>query len=201
MTITREDDSHAMSAALSVALDLAPGTVRDRVASALAQAGIATVRDVARAHVLVADTMRSFAVPIVLIGHRRDILAALKLGAAGGLRPGFSAAQLKAVIHAALLGLVCTDLAEQPSSDSANSHALSDEPAGPEPVLTPREAQVLALLTTGASNKQIARGLEMSVHTAKFHVAAIIAKFGASGRTDAVARAIHSGLVGQRNMV
>ena len=56
--------------------------------------------------------------------------------------------------------------------------------------LTPREADVLDLLITGASNKDIARQLEISVHTVKFHVAAILAKLGAKGRTGAVARAI-----------
>ena len=46
------------------------------------------------------------------------------------------------------------------------------------------------MLVTGASNKQIARELEISVHTVKFHVAAVVAKLGASGRTDAVAKAM-----------
>ena len=61
--------------------------------------------------------------------------------------------------------------------------------------LTPRERQVLELLAQGASNKAIARRLEITPHTAKFHVAAIIAKLGATGRTDAVARAMRLGLV------
>ena len=51
---------------------------------------------------------------------------------------------------------------------------------------------MLAVLTTGASNKQIARTLAISVHTVKFHVAAIIAKLGATGRTDAIARAVRA---------
>ena len=46
------------------------------------------------------------------------------------------------------------------------------------------------MLVTGASNKLIARRLAISVHTVKFHVAAIIAKLGAAGRTDAVARVL-----------
>ena len=49
------------------------------------------------------------------------------------------------------------------------------------------------LLMTGASNKEMARQLEISIHTVKFHVAAIIAKLGAKGRTDAVARALKTG--------
>lgn len=61
--------------------------------------------------------------------------------------------------------------------------------------LSPREAEVLALLAEGASNKVIARHLDISVHTAKFHVAAILVKLGAANRTDAIATAMRQGLV------
>lgn len=61
--------------------------------------------------------------------------------------------------------------------------------------LSPREAEVLALLAEGAPNKVIARRLDISVHTAKFHVAAIIAKLAAANRTDAIAIAMRDGLV------
>lgn len=61
--------------------------------------------------------------------------------------------------------------------------------------LSPREAEVLALLAEGASNKVIARHLDISVHTAKFHVAAILVKLGAANRTDAIVTAMRQGLV------
>jgi DNA-binding NarL/FixJ family response regulator len=61
--------------------------------------------------------------------------------------------------------------------------------------LTPRELEVLAAMADGASNKAIARRLEISFHTAKFHVAAILAKLDADSRTEAVARAAQLGLV------
>lgn len=61
--------------------------------------------------------------------------------------------------------------------------------------LSPREVEVLALLAEGASNKVIARHLDISVHTAKFHVAAILVKLGAANRTDAIATAMRQGLV------
>jgi len=61
--------------------------------------------------------------------------------------------------------------------------------------LTPREHEVLAAMADGASNKVIARRLGISLYTAKFHVAAILAKLGADSRTEAVARAAHLGLV------
>jgi DNA-binding NarL/FixJ family response regulator len=63
------------------------------------------------------------------------------------------------------------------------------------PALSPRELEVLALLAEGAPNKVIARRLDVSVHTAKFHVASIIAKLNATNRTDAMAIAMRRGLV------
>ena len=51
------------------------------------------------------------------------------------------------------------------------------------------------LLLDGASNKVIARRLDISVHTAKFHVAAVLEKLGARNRSDAVAIALRDGLV------
>jgi DNA-binding CsgD family transcriptional regulator len=65
----------------------------------------------------------------------------------------------------------------------------------PDPYLTPRERDVLALLAEGASNKTIARRLGISVHTAKFHVASLLDKLDATGRTDAVTHAARLGVI------
>jgi DNA-binding CsgD family transcriptional regulator len=62
-------------------------------------------------------------------------------------------------------------------------------------MLTPREREVLTLLAAGASNKAIARALDLSVHTVKFHVASLIDKLGAGGRLEAVAIAIRTGVI------
>ncbi len=62
-------------------------------------------------------------------------------------------------------------------------------------LLTPRELEVLTLLAEGMSNKAIARRLGISVHTAKFHVGALIDKLDAGGRTDAVAHAARLGVI------
>lgn len=67
------------------------------------------------------------------------------------------------------------------------------EPSGAR--LSQRERQVAALLVDGASNKVIARELDISVHTAKFHVAAVLEKLGARNRADAVAIALREGLI------
>ena len=62
-----------------------------------------------------------------------------------------------------------------------------NEPA-PDVALTPRELDVLALIAEGASNKAIARRLEISVHTVKFHIASLLDKLDAQGRAEAVAQ-------------
>lgn len=61
--------------------------------------------------------------------------------------------------------------------------------------LTQREREVLRLVAEGLSNRQIAERLAISEHTAKFHVASILAKLGAQTRTEAVVRAARLGLV------
>jgi len=63
--------------------------------------------------------------------------------------------------------------------------AQADEDA----ILTPRELEVLALLAERASNKAIARRLDISVHTAKFHVGSFLDKL------DAVAHAARLGVI------
>jgi len=73
--------------------------------------------------------------------------------------------------------------------------ADSSAPADQDTALTPREREVLALLAEGASNKEIARRLGISVHTAKFHVGSVIDKLDATGRTDAVAHAARIGVI------
>lgn len=77
----------------------------------------------------------------------------------------------------------------------ADDRPGGDHEIAARPSLSPREAEVLALLAEGAPNKVIARRLDISVHTAKFHVAAILTKLGAANRTDAIAIAMRQGLV------
>ena len=83
-------------------------------------------------------------------------------------------------------------------ADEELAPTLRDDAARSVPAdvsLTPRELEVLALLAEGASNKTIARRLAISVHTAKFHVASVIDKLDAIGRTDAVAHAARLGII------
>jgi DNA-binding NarL/FixJ family response regulator len=80
------------------------------------------------------------------------------------------------------------------SDEDAEPARLSDI-GDDQMTLTPRETAVLSLLAHGASNKVVARELEISVHTAKFHVASVLAKLKARNRSDAVAIGIRRGLI------
>ncbi len=73
--------------------------------------------------------------------------------------------------------------------------AAPDAPRESDVALTPRELDVLALIAEGASNKTIARELGISVHTVKFHVASLLDKLDAEGRTEALAQAARIGAI------
>ena len=72
---------------------------------------------------------------------------------------------------------------------------ITDSPAPLPPELSPREHEVLELLSAGLSNRDVAAELGISPHTAKFHVNAILEKLGASTRTEAVMLAARGGLL------
>jgi DNA-binding NarL/FixJ family response regulator len=101
--------------------------------------------------------------------------------------PTIAAAQSRGGADAIVVApATATRSADETSTDDA---VRLDEP------LTPRERQVLDLIALGLPNKAIAERLAISDQTVKFHVASIIAKLGASNRTDAVRRALRSGLI------
>jgi DNA-binding NarL/FixJ family response regulator len=67
-------------------------------------------------------------------------------------------------------------------------------PAGVD-VLTAREAEVLRLVARGLSNRQIGEELFISAKTVSVHVSNLLAKLGASGRTEAATLAHRRGLL------
>ena len=52
--------------------------------------------------------------------------------------------------------------------------------------LSPRETEVLELISKGLTNSQIAKGLGLSIHAVKFHLASVYRKLGVANRTEAV---------------
>lgn len=104
-----------------------------------------------------------------------------------------SAREIQIAIEAAAGGLLVLhpDVAEHMQNTS------SFQPRAADPVLerlSPREKEILNLLAAGLSNKEIARRLEISEHTVKFHVTSIN-KLNASSRAEAVAIGIRQGLL------
>ncbi len=102
--------------------------------------------------------------------------------------------QLVAALQAAAAGLVVLHPAEVAAAFPTIAPASQPLAELPEP-LTRREREVLQMLAAGLANKEIAARLNISDHTAKFHVAAILGKLGAATRTEAVALGIRRGLV------
>ena len=78
---------------------------------------------------------------------------------------------------------------------NTTARSIPDREDRPVESLTPRERDVLVLLADGAGNREIASHLDISEHTVKFHLSAIYGKLGASTRTDAVRKALRSGLI------
>jgi DNA-binding NarL/FixJ family response regulator len=109
-----------------------------------------------------------------------------------------TADQLVAAIQATVAGLAVTlepfGLTEDPytASNRADEIGLAGRLAEH---LTARETAVLRLMALGLGNKEIASRLDISEHTAKFHVSSILAKLGAASRTEAVTIGMTRGLV------
>jgi DNA-binding NarL/FixJ family response regulator len=138
-------------------------------------------------------------VPVLVLTDAAGAMEALQAGASAVLSECVDGDPLCIAIRAAAQGLTTLSaefrdhLAGSSGFRGALESVAEDEP--PPVELTARELQVLRLLAEGASNKSIARRLDITPHTAKFHVASLVAKLGATGRTDAVAKAVRLGLV------
>ena len=133
--------------------------------------------------------------PIVVLAlDTADQTAALHLGAAALLPSSIDAESLRAAILAAARGLITIarpDLAALLPQEADARAAASTMIEAP----TRRELEVLQLLAQGLTNRQMAERLGVSEHTVKFHVTALLGKFDARTRAEAVARAIRLGLL------
>jgi NarL family two-component system response regulator YdfI len=131
---------------------------------------------------------------VVLVDQSAPVWAgqALQAGIRGVLTGDADAQQLALAVEAAASGLVVLDPGEVRAERSSSARPVTLEQSEP---LTARERQVLQMLAGGLGNKEIASRLKISEHTAKFHVASILGKFGASSRTEAVAIGLRRGLI------
>jgi len=83
----------------------------------------------------------------------------------------------------------------QPERDEPDSHPPEPAQTGKLPHLTPRELEVLQLLSQGARNKEIAEALVITERTVKIHVGNILGKLNVANRTEAVVVAMKLGLL------
>jgi DNA-binding NarL/FixJ family response regulator len=130
------------------------------------------------------------------------LLEALDAGAAGYVLKDAPADRLISAVHRTLNGesplnqelatLLLRRLADEKHHKPTPAPSTNHDP--PVETLTPREIEVLTLLTTGQTNQQIANSLNISRGTAKVHVERIIRKLEVSDRTQAAVRAIELGM-------
>jgi DNA-binding NarL/FixJ family response regulator len=139
-------------------------------------------------------------VPIILLVENpaRRISEALPAGVRGVLPRNVTAAEMIGAIEAVAAGLCVFHPSDVDSVSMLHPREADTVPEFAESLverLTPREIEVLQLLSEGLGNKEIASRLNISEHTAKFHVASIMGKLGATSRTEAVTLGIRHGLV------
>jgi DNA-binding NarL/FixJ family response regulator len=118
------------------------------------------------------------------------IRAALEAGATGYLLKDADAGDVAAAIRSARAGEVHLD----PAAAKALTAALR-APRSAADSLTPREREVLVLIATGGTNREIGRHLGVAERTARTHVSNILAKLGLASRTQAAMWAVKEGLV------
>lgn len=123
----------------------------------------------------------------------------LKAGARGYLRKDVSAQELAESIRRVYAGefLAPPDFKmEQGQVVSLNKNATTAEPMVK---MGEQQKKVLALMTKGFTNPEIADHLNISLPTARYHVSAILQKLDVSNRAEAVALAIRNNLIDENN--
>jgi len=139
-------------------------------------------------------------VPVLVLTTFDDdelVLRALQAGAKGYL--------LKDVTLEQLLGAIRTlagggTLVQPAITDrllrAIRGGGLTEMSEPPMLALTDRELDVLRLVASGYTNRQIAEALFLAEGTVKNHLSSVLLKLGARDRTNAVLRALHLGLLG-----
>ncbi|MCS6872177.1 MAG: response regulator transcription factor [Anaerolineae bacterium] len=120
----------------------------------------------------------------------RSVTTTMQAGATSYLLKNVSDDQLANAIRAAQRG-------QRTLSPEATQALINAATRPPEPDfrLTEREREVLALLSEGLNNQEIAERLFISRSTVKYHISSILAKLGVSNRAEAVSLALKHSLV------
>jgi DNA-binding NarL/FixJ family response regulator len=111
-----------------------------------------------------------------------DIVRAVDAGAMGYLLKDAAPDEIFAAVRGASRG--------QSHMSAPVASRLFQQMRNPDEALTPREAELLNLLTEGLSNKELGRKLFISEATVKSHLAHIYAKLGVDSRAAAIAKAL-----------
>jgi DNA-binding NarL/FixJ family response regulator len=131
-------------------------------------------------------------VALTSFGEDERVHAALEAGASGYVLKDSDADDVAAAVRAAQRGELKLDPAIARRLMSSIRAGPGDDPAAE---LTSRELDVLRLVATGRSNKEIAAELAISERTARTHVSRILRKLGLTSRTQAALWAVREGLV------
>lgn len=127
------------------------------------------------------------------------VLDALRSGARGYLLKDITLEQLTHAVETLAAGgtLIAPALTDRMLRASRSQAPPEDATAiDGARELTDRELDVLRLVASGYSNRQIGDALFLAEGTVKNHVSTILVKLGARDRTNAVLRALHDGLLG-----
>jgi DNA-binding NarL/FixJ family response regulator len=148
------------------------------------------VESPSQADVVLLDELpeRAGVAPTVVLSDEPLTSRVLRLGVHAILPREAGAEQIVAALYAASAGLIAIPSESSSWIVPAVSEYVFEN-------LTPREMETLEMLSEGLSNKQIAARLNISEHTAKFHVNSVLGKLDAATRTEAVMRGLRSGLL------
>ncbi|WP_030916896.1 response regulator [Streptosporangium amethystogenes] len=134
------------------------------------------------------------ALVLTSVSDREDVAPAIRAGAAGFLYKDVEPAALVHAIRAVHGGQVLL----APEAAEAMFSLPGSVPATPEDrrvaPLTEREREVLTLIASGRSNREIARRLTVAEKTVKTHVSNVLMKLGVQDRTQAALYAVRNGL-------
>jgi two-component system, NarL family, response regulator YdfI len=161
-----------------------------------ARAGVVVISDLDDDHRETASRIAELGGDVVLLTDTTEggwVGPLLATGVRCVLRRDCSAQQLAAAVKAAAAGLTALEPETVQAISRPPLETIELEPGEEE--LTPRETEVLRMMTAGLSNREIASALGISEHTVKFHITSIFGKLGTSSRTEAVTEGIRRGLV------